>query len=36
MFKGTPLNDEDTEKLFDAMLLAAEIMLRDTPKAEER
>ncbi|MBQ8550781.1 MAG: helix-turn-helix transcriptional regulator [Clostridia bacterium] len=36
MFKGTPLNDEDTEKLFDAMLLAAKIMLRDTPEAEER
>ena len=30
MFKGNPLNEEDTEKLFDAMLLAAKIMLRDS------
>ncbi len=30
MFKGTPLNDDDTEKLFDAMLLAAKIMLKDS------
>ena len=33
MFKGTPLNEEDTEKLFDAMLLAAKLMLRD-PREE--
>ncbi len=30
MFNGTPLNDADTEKLFDAMLLAANIMFRDS------
>lgn len=30
MFKGTPLNDADTEKLFDAMLLAAKIMFLDS------
>ena len=30
MFKGTPLDDVDTEKLFDAMLLAANIMFRDS------
>ncbi len=29
MFKGTMLSDEDTEKLFDAMKLAAKIMLKD-------
>ena len=32
MFKGNPLNEEDTEKLFDAMLLAAKIMLKDSPE----
>lgn len=31
MFKGTVLSDEDTEKLFDAMKLAAKIMLKDQP-----
>ncbi len=30
MFKGTPLNESDTEKLFDAMLLAANIMFKDS------
>ena len=29
MFNGTPLSDGDTEKLFDAMLLAANIMFKD-------
>lgn len=29
MFNGTPLNEKDTEKLFDAMLLAANIMFKD-------
>ncbi len=28
MFKGTLLDEDDTEKLFDAMLLAANIMLK--------
>lgn len=29
MFNGNPLSDGDTEKLFDAMLLAANIMFKD-------
>jgi len=32
MFKGNLLNEEDTEKLFDAMYLAAKIMLKDSPE----
>ncbi|MBQ5901483.1 MAG: helix-turn-helix transcriptional regulator [Clostridia bacterium] len=37
MFKGTLLDEQDTEKLFDAMLLAANILLkrRDTDDKED-
>ncbi|MEE1277946.1 MAG: hypothetical protein UHE86_02650, partial [Acutalibacteraceae bacterium] len=37
MFKGTLLDEQDTEKLFDAMLLAANILLkrRDTNDKED-
>ncbi len=34
MFKGTLLDENDTEKLFDAMLLAANLMLKDKESGE--
>lgn len=34
MFKGALLDEKDTEKLFDAMLLAANLMLKDKESGE--
>lgn len=34
MFNGTPLDERDTEKLFDAMLLAANLILKESDKPE--
>lgn len=35
MFKGTLLDDKDTQKLFDAMLLAANIMFSQNEKESD-
>lgn len=36
MFNGVPINEEDTEKIFDAMMLAAQLIMKQRSEEEQR
>lgn len=36
MFNGVPVSEEDTEKIFDAMLLAARLVMNEREKKEQK